>query len=125
MNAKKILIIDDEREAQELLCEILKFEGYQTFTAADGIAGLESVKSVKPDLILLDILMPQMDGLLVQEKIRENPETAGIPIIFITAKSSVDSAHRAVSSGASGYIEKPFEVKRLLAKIRSLLEKHK
>ena len=121
MGAKKILIIDDEKEAQELLMEILKAEGYQLFTAGDGLTGLETAKRVRPDLILLDILMPQMDGLLVQEQIREDPAIAKVPIVFITAKSSVDSAHRAVTAGASGYIEKPFEVKRLLAKIRALL----
>jgi len=119
--AKKILVIDDEEKVQELVLDILLPHGYTMYSARNGEEGVAKAKEIIPNLILLDIMMPIMDGFKVQETLKEDKSTEHIPIVFITAKTSLHDTMRAMSSGAAGYIEKPFDVKRLLRKVKSLL----
>lgn len=119
----RILVIDDEQEVQELLTMILRIHGYEPALAKNGLEGVELAKSFNPDLILLDVLMPKIDGFRVQELLKQDPRTSGVPILFVTAKAEVDSAKRAISGGAQGFIEKPFDVDILLQKIRDLLQR--
>ncbi len=122
---KKILVIDDEQKVRELIADLLGHQGYQLCFAEDGPQGLEAAKRELPDLILLDVMMPTMDGFQVQKKLSEDGNTAKIPVVFVTARAALEDTMRAMSQGAAGYIEKPFDVKRLVRKVESLLEPKK
>ena len=127
MNAKtkkKILIIDDEEGIQTLLLDVLSGQGYEIISAKNGAEGLISAKRNKPDLILLDIMMPEIDGFTVQQLLKEDPGTRNITVLFITGTSVIDNAVRAISQGAAGYIEKPFDLEVLLHKVETLVHKH-
>ncbi len=118
---KRILLIDDEPEVQDLLALFLKIRGYQGFFAHNGEQGIEMAKKLLPDLILLDIMMPKVDGFRVQATLREDPEASKVPIIFITAKAEPENAQKAISSGAKGFIEKPFDLTTLTETIQAVL----
>ena len=120
-NQAKILIIDDEEEVGTLLSETLAHRRYKTFFSDDGMAGLGLAKRLKPDLIILDIMMPIIDGFTVQHQLKKDEETSGIPILFITGKAAVDSAMHAIASGAAGFIQKPFDVELLAQKVEAIL----
>jgi DNA-binding response OmpR family regulator len=116
---KKILIADDEHDIVIILKLALEKEGYDVSTAYDGIQALEQVSSVKPDLILLDIMMPRMDGHSVNVKLKENSETSGIPVIIITGRGQLKELIQAGPEvPIAAYLEKPFTVSMLLQKIR-------
>jgi CheY-like chemotaxis protein len=118
---ERILVVDDEEDTRTLLCTLLESEGYGVETAADGEAALERVQATRPDLILLDIMMPQMDGLEVCDHLRFDPATRDVPIIFLTAKHDPVTQSRASILDAYAYIEKPFAPEDLLAEIRNCL----
>ncbi len=118
---KKILLIDDEPEVQDLLTLFLKIRGYDGYLAKNGAEGIEMAPKILPDLILLDIMMPKVDGFRVQQALKENPSTQKIPIIFITAKAEPENAEKAIMAGARAYIEKPFDLEQLTQTIQSVL----
>jgi len=118
---KRILVVDDDADAVELLVFNLKQAGYAIGTAADGVEALIKARSLAPDLILLDWMMPEMDGLAVCEVLRHEPATASIPIILLTAVSTELGRLAGLDSGADAYITKPFSTKQLLAQIEELL----
>jgi DNA-binding response OmpR family regulator len=120
MAAKTILVIDDERDIQKLLQYNLEKEGYKTLSALTGEEGLETAKSKKPDLVLLDIMLPGMDGLEVCRLLRSGSETRSIPVIMLTAKGSEVDQVVGLELGAADYISKPFSVKVLLARIKNI-----
>ena len=120
---KKILIIDDEQQTQDLMSDVLSSKGYTLYSCVDSKEGLSLAREKMPDLILLDVMMPEMDGFKVQQLLNEDEKTKKIPVVFITARVALEDTIQAVTHGAAGYIEKPFDVKRLLRKIESLLEK--
>lgn len=120
---KKILLIDDEPEIQDLLAAFMNIRGYEGIVAVNGNDGFQKAKDIRPDLILLDIMMPQLDGFATQRKLSADPDTRHIPILFITAKAEVENAQLAIMEGAAGYLEKPFDLDALSAKIESILEK--
>jgi len=117
-----ILVVDDVSENLQLISLILEKRGYETTFATSGQQALERVESAKPDLILLDFMMPQMNGLEVCEKIKANPELAEIPIIFLTASHEQQHLIQAFEKGAVDYITKPFSTPELLARVRTHLE---
>lgn len=117
-----ILVVDDVSENLQLISLILEKRGYETTFATSGQQALERVESAKPDLILLDFMMPQMNGLEVCEKIKANPELAEIPIIFLTASHEQEHLIQAFEKGAVDYITKPFSTPELLARVRTHLE---
>ena len=118
---ERILVVDDEADTRELLQTLLEGEGYAIETAADGKAALVSVRAAQPDLILLDVMMPAMDGLEVCDHLRFDPATRDVPIIFLTAKQDAVTRSRASILDAYAYIEKPFSPDALLAEIRNCL----
>ena len=118
---ERILVVDDEEDTRELLRALLESEGYAVTTAADGEAALARVQETRPDLILLDIMMPEMDGLEVCDHLRFDPATRDVPIIFLTAKQDPVTQSRASILDAYAYIEKPFSPEALLAEIRNCL----
>ncbi len=117
--AHKILIADDEPVGRQLLEAILYTEGYDLLFANDGVQALNSIKENIPDLVLLDVMMPKMDGFEVCKKVRSNPETAHIPIFLITALDDRDSKIKGIDSGADDYISKPFDRIEILGKIKN------
>ena len=117
---RKILVVDDEAELVEMLRMRLEANGYEVVTAYDGEDGLAQAEKEKPDLILLDIMMPKMDGLVVLSRLKSNLETNFIPVIMLTAKGDTSAIMEAQRSFATDYAIKPFEPKHLL----SLIEKY-
>jgi DNA-binding response OmpR family regulator len=120
---KKILIIDDEAEVVKVLQICLEQHGYKVVTSYDGENGLKKVKSENPDLVILDIMLPDMDGYQVCEKIKADPSTKDIPVIMLTVKSMGEDVEKALEKKADWYIVKPYDEKYLLKKIDYLLQK--
>lgn len=115
---KRILIVEDETHIRLLIeqsLEELEDEGVEILTAADGAEALELVRSQRPDLVLLDVMMPKMDGFEVCRRLREDPENAAIRVIFLTAKGQEYDRARGEEIGADGYMTKPFNPDELLA----------
>ena len=118
--AISVLIVEDDRNIAELLQMYLEKEGYAVTVAADGGQGLTKFRSIKPDLVLLDVMMPVMDGWSVCRAIRAESQT---PIIMLTAKSETEDKITGLRSGADDYITKPFEMKEVLARIEAVLRR--
>ena len=118
--ARKVLIVEDESNIAELLNLYLKKEGYDTMVAGDGGKALELYRSFRPDLVLLDIMLPVMDGWAVCAKIRETDKT---PIIMLTAKGETIDKVSGLEMGADDYIVKPFEMKEVLARVHAVLRR--
>ncbi len=122
MNSKKILIIDDETEICELIQMTLEMNGFsQIRIVKDGKSGINAAKFWLPDVILLDLMLPELDGLKVCKILKNNPETADIPIIMLTAKDTPTDIVVGLELGASDYITKPFNNQVLVARIRTQL----
>jgi putative two-component system response regulator len=116
-----VLVVDDQPENRELLEELLTTAGYEVAEAADGVAALEAIEQRPPDVILLDIMMPRMDGYEVARRLRATRKTAFIPIVMLTALSDLASKVRGLEAGADDFLNKPFRRDELLARIRSLV----
>jgi adenylate cyclase len=116
----KILVVDDVPQNVRLLEAVLVPHGYQVFTANDGFSALELVESEQPDLILLDVMMPGLDGYAVCAHLRENDDTAVLPVIMVTSSIGQEKT-RAIEAGADDFIPKPFNHDELLTRVRSLL----
>ncbi len=121
---KKILVVDDENDVRELIKAGLDRTKYTTLTAASGAQALSICKTDKPDLILLDIAMPVMDGYQVCEKLKQDPQTKDIPVLFLTGKDLDPRGiiERYEDLGACGYVPKPSTLKYLLEKIGEILQ---
>lgn len=121
MNLKHIVCIEDDLAIQRVLSLALRVAGYEVETASTGDAGLDLVLRTKPDLVLLDLMLPGLDGLSVCRRLRAEEETRAIPIIMLTAKGESDDIVRGLDAGANDYVTKPFEKDVLLARIRAAL----
>ena len=120
MPKKRILLVDDDRDFVEMLTDLMETSGYEVLTAISGEEGIEKCKESSPDLILLDIMLPQIDGLDVLYMLRNLYNTKAIPIIIVTGKTEMESFFQAKGFGATDYIMKPFHPEELLA----LIAKH-
>jgi CheY-like chemotaxis protein len=120
--AKKILIIDDEPELVKAVEVRLKTSGYDIVTACEGSSGIQKAKEAKPDLILLDIIMPKMNGYQVAKKLMADPETQGIHIIVFSASQERDLENKCKELGITNFIMKPFETIDLLNMVKEVLE---
>lgn len=119
---KTILVVDDEKDIVDLLKYNLQKEGFHIMTAANGKQALERAER-KPDLILLDVMMPEYDGWEVLRRLRKNPATAGIPVIFLTAKDSETDEVVGLELGADDYITKPVSIPKLIARVKATIRK--
>jgi two-component system alkaline phosphatase synthesis response regulator PhoP len=118
----KILVAEDEPDIRELLAFTLKYGGFDVVTAANGLEAIEQAKESKPDMILLDVRMPRMTGYEACKVLKEKPETAGIPIVFLSAKGQEAEVERGIDAGAIDYILKPFAPDTLITHIKKLLD---
>lgn len=118
MSSAKILVIDDEQSIINLVSAYLQKEGYTVFTATDGPAGLHAARTLKPDLIVLDIMLPGMDGLAVCRELRARGHT--MPILMLTARDAISDRVTGLDAGADDYLVKPFAIEELTARLRAL-----
>ena len=121
----KILIVDDEPDLVQTLQDRLEMNGYDIVTANNGKEGLEKAVQEKPNIVLLDVIMPVMDGLEMLEALRKNPETKNCSVIMLTARSQRQDIVRAKVCGIQDYVVKPFDLSELIEKIENIVEQHK
>jgi len=119
----RILVVDDEEVIRDVIQRKLLPEGYEVFLARDGEEGLRLALEWLPDLAILDVIMPRMDGLSLCRKMRDDPKLANLPIVFLTSRESVDDRIRGFEAGADDYLPKPFELRELSLRIRALLRR--
>jgi two-component system alkaline phosphatase synthesis response regulator PhoP len=118
----RILVVDDEESVRQVVSFTLEQAGYEVESSADGDDCLEKVYSFRPDLILLDLMMPLVDGWEVLRLLRSNPETADIPVVILTAKGEIYDKMFALQQGAADYITKPFGKRELLERISAIVK---
>ena len=123
MLQKKILIVDDEEHICELIGFNLRKNGYRTITAADGLNGLKIAREEKPDLILLDVMLPELDGYEVCKEIRKDSEISSTPVIMITARGEDFDRVLGLELGADDYITKPFSIREMVARVKAVLRR--
>src|SRR5512136_3099086 len=123
--AEKILIVDDDLDTLRLVGLMLQHQGYRINAASSGIQAISFSQTDRPDLILLDIMMPEMDGYEVARKLRSDPNTSNIPIIMFTAKSQVDDKVAGYEAGADDYLTKPTQPRELFAHVKAVLARGK
>jgi two-component system, OmpR family, response regulator MprA len=117
----RILVVDDEPALRDALDSSLAFEGYHVLTATDGIEALEAVEHERPDLVLLDVMMPRMDGLTAVRRMRSRGDS--VPVLMLTARDAVGDRVTGLDVGADDYLAKPFELDELFARVRALLRR--
>src|SRR5579872_7464548 len=120
MSAQRMLVVEDDPDTQQMLTLILRSEGYDVLTAGNGPLGLELLRKMGPDLVILDWMLPGMDGLEVCRRARE---FTTVPIIMLTAKTATEDRVSGLDTGADDYLPKPFEPEELLARIRAHLRR--
>ncbi len=122
MRKKKILIIDDDVNIIELTKVLLESHNYKVSVARDAIEGMKKAKKVKPHLIILDIMMPNINGINTCKSLKEDKKTKDIPVIILTVKWMAEDQRKGLDAGACCYITKPFETEELLAKVEEILQ---
>jgi len=121
MNGAKVLVAEDDRSVRQSLQRALRYEGYDVSLAVDGAEALEAVKDERPDALILDIMMPHVDGLSVCRRIRAKSDD--LPILMLTAKHEISDRVAGLDAGADDYLVKPFALEELLARLRALLRR--
>lgn len=122
---KKILVVDDEEEYRALLCRVLGAAGYDVFSAGNGQDGLKLYASRSPDLVMLDVMLPDMLGFDFCRKIRGGDDAPQTPVLFCSVRSAVSSLARGIREGSTDYVIKPFVPEDLLKRVRAALEEKK
>ena len=120
---QKILIVDDELDALTALKRALEADNYNVIEASDGLSAIEKVKTEKPDVVLLDLMMPEMDGIEACKHLKSDPKYKHIPIIMLTARGEIDNKIEGIEMGADDYVTKPFNLPELKARIKMVLRR--
>jgi two-component system alkaline phosphatase synthesis response regulator PhoP len=123
MPKKRIVVVEDEGDILEVLNYNLMREGYEVFSASDGVEGLRKIQQILPDLVLLDLMLPGIDGLEICRQMRSNDQTQSIPIIMVTAKGEESDVVLGLGIGADDYVAKPFSPKELIARVSAVLRR--
>lgn len=118
----KVLIIDDDAGIREVLSEGLVLQGFLATCASSGRQGLDLLKNERPDVIILDVMMPGLDGFQVCRTLKESPETSQIPIVFLTARAAPADVQRGLSLGADDYLSKPIDIYELADRLRKVIK---
>ena len=116
-----VLVVDDEYEIRQLLATMLTMRGYQSFMAQDGLDALEKIPQCQPDILILDVMMPRMDGLTLCRQLRETAETAALPIIMLSGKAHQEAIREGLQAGANRYLVKPTGLDELTRNINEVL----
>ena len=120
---KKILIVEDQSDIRKLIRMTLEFEQFETHEAADGVTGLQRARDLRPDLVLLDVMMPgELDGLQVCERIKSDPALAGMKVIILSARGQAKDTEAGKKAGADDYLVKPFSPVQLVETIERVFE---
>jgi two-component system alkaline phosphatase synthesis response regulator PhoP len=119
----KILVVDDEQDILELIRHTLNKEGFEVHVAANGLQAIEQAKKIKPELILMDVMMPVMDGMEACRQLKESEETSGIAIVFLTARSEEFAELAGFEAGADDYIAKPIRPRVMLSRLKAILRR--
>lgn len=122
-NMLKILVVDDEMDILEIIRHTLNKEGFEVHVAANGLQAVEQAKKIKPELILMDVMMPVMDGMEACRQLKENPDTKNIAIVFLTARSEEFAELAGFEAGADDYISKPIRPRVLLSRLKAILRR--
>jgi len=117
----RVLVVDDEPAIADLVSTTLRYEGFETSTAGDGRAALEAVEAFRPDLLVLDVMLPDLDGFEVQRKLIDRG--LRVPVLFLTARDATEDKVRGLRVGADDYVTKPFSLEELVARIRAILRR--
>lgn len=117
----KILVVEDDPDARKIISLVLKLDGFITMTASNGSEALRYIESDVPDLILLDVIMPDMDGYEVCERIRSNALTAHVPVVMLSGRSDEESIAQGYAAGANDYVAKPIKPSSLTRRLRTLI----
>jgi two-component system OmpR family response regulator len=120
-SAVRVLVVDDEPTLAELLSMALRYEGWEVRSAADGAAAVRQGRAFEPDVVVLDVMLPDMDGLTVLRKLRE--VSAKIPVLFLTARDAVEDRVAGLTAGGDDYVTKPFSLEEVVARLRALLRR--
>ena len=120
----KILVAEDERDIRELIGFTLRFAGFEVVLAVNGLEAIEKAPLERPDLIMLDVRMPKMTGYETCRRLKENPETTDIPVVFLSAKGQDGEIEQGLASGALEYIVKPFAPDDLTKQVKDILRRH-
>jgi CheY-like chemotaxis protein len=124
-DAYRVVLVDDDPDLRKLVKLTLEFTaGWQVSTAADGTEGIETVRNEQPDVAVVDIMMPDMDGYEVCRRLKDDPETEGIPVVFLTARKELDR-EKVKACGAHGVVVKPFEPELLADELRQLCDRER
>jgi len=117
----RILVVDDEPNIANLVATALRYEGFDVATAETGRGAVKSVRELNPDLVVLDVMLPDVDGFAVQERLRSDGR--GVPVLFLTARDSVEDRVRGLTLGGDDYLTKPFSIDELVARVRAILRR--
>ncbi|WP_301547643.1 response regulator transcription factor [Micromonospora sp. C95] len=117
----RVLVVDDEPTLTDLLSMALRYEGWQVRTAADGMAAVRAARQFRPDAVVLDVMLPDLDGLQVLRKLRA--DDAGVPVLFLTARDAVEERVAGLTVGGDDYVTKPFSLEEVIARLRALLRR--
>ena len=117
----RVLVVDDEQMLADLLASALRYEGWEVTTAGTGVAAVRAAREIEPDVIVLDIMLPDFDGLEVMRRI--HGRQANVPILFLTAKDAVEDRVAGLTAGGDDYVTKPFSLEEVVARLRALLRR--
>ena len=123
LRKKKILVVDDEKELTALVSLHMKMAGYEVLTASNGEKALDISREENPDLIILDLMLPKIDGLQVCEQLRHDAATQDIPVIMLTARTQTEDKLKGFEAGADDYVTKPFSPRELIARVKAVLRR--
>jgi DNA-binding response OmpR family regulator len=123
MTGERILVVEDESAIVDIVCRALKRHGYETESASDGDTALDMASTLRPDLVILDLMLPKMDGWEVCRRLRSMPEVAATPVIMLTARRDERDVVEGLELGADDYMKKPFSLAELVARVRALLRR--
>ena len=120
-NQRRVLVVDDEANIAELVATALRYEGFEVRTAADGAGALAAVRDLAPDLVVLDVMLPDTDGFELQARIRGDGRH--VPVLFLTARDAIEDRVRGLTLGADDYMTKPFSLEELVARVHAVLRR--